>query len=75
MDHDAICDCLFLPRCETFHDPQIDQERKTSLGFGCREQSDVYRARHCRRFACAYLSMVVTDAMGSHPAKPAGEEP
>jgi hypothetical protein len=66
MDHEAICDCQFRGHCPTFGDPLVDDERKGPAGFGCRSQSDRYRGRHCRTFACAYLSMVVSDAL-RHP--------
>ena len=67
MDHEAICDCPFMDHCETFGDPLIDKVRKGPDGLGCRDQNDIYRGRHCRTFACAYLSMVVSDVL-KHPA-------
>jgi len=62
MDHEAICDCPFRERCATFNDPLIDEARKGPLALGCRGQNDIYRAKHCRTFACAYLSAVVSEA-------------
>lgn len=52
--------------CATFNDPLIDEARKLSLG--CRGRSDFYRSEHCRTFACAYLSMVVSDVLRRRPA-------
>jgi len=72
MDHEAICDCPFLARCETFADPLIDQRRKGPEGLGCQGQNDRYRGKHCKTFACAYLSMVLTDALKPTPTRPAG---
>ena len=63
MDHEAICDCAFKGRCATFNDPLIDAPRKGPSGLGCRGQTDHHRARHCRTFACSYLSLVFSDAM------------
>ncbi len=67
MDHDAICDCAFSDRCTTFNDPLIDDSQKWPDGRGCRQQSDVYRNKHCRNFRCSYLCLVLTDAL-KHPA-------
>lgn len=67
VDHETVCDCRFADKCETFKDSLIDDERKGPEGFGCREQHDLYRGKHCRTFACAYLSLVLTDAV-KHPA-------
>ncbi|MGB2819450.1 MAG: hypothetical protein WBF17_00610 [Phycisphaerae bacterium] len=76
MDHDAVCDCHFRGHCDTFNDPLIDDARKGPTGLGCRQQSDVYRGRHCRPFACAYLSMVLTDALKQPlPDSTGGETP
>jgi hypothetical protein len=61
---------MFMRECETFGDRLIDDDKKGPNGFGCREQSDTYRSRHCRTFACAYLSMVITDAL-KQPVAPA----
>ena len=67
MDHEVICSCQFMDQCQTFNDSLIGEERKGPSGFGCRSQSDFYRGKHCRTFACAYLSIVLSDAM-RHPA-------
>ena len=63
MDHQAICDCGFRGHCETYNDSLIDDARKGPGGLGCREQSDIYRGKHCRTFACSYLSMVISDGL------------
>ena len=70
MDHEAICDCAFRDRCETFSDPLIDGRRKGPEGFGCVQQSDVHRGKHCRTFGCAYLSMVLSDALTPRQGRP-----
>ena len=67
VDHETICNCRFMDRCETFNDPLIDEARKGPGGSGCRGRDDFYRGRHCRTFACAYLSVVISDAV-RHPA-------
>lgn len=73
MDHEALCDCQFVDTCPTFADKLIREARKGPDGLGCRERNDHYRARHCRTFACAYLSAVVSDVL-RHPAPgPAAE--
>jgi hypothetical protein len=74
MDHEAMCDCLFKGRCATFNDPLIDEARKGPDGLGCRQQSDLYRGRHCHTFACAYLTMVFTDALKQPPPDSTGGE-
>ncbi len=63
MGHENICDCPFKDHCAAFDDPLIDDDRKGSNGLGCRGQNDIYRGKHCRKFACAYLSMVVSDGL------------
>ncbi len=63
MDHESICNCQFREHCETFIDPLIDKARKGPTGLGCREQNDLYRAKHCHTFSCAYLSLVLSDAL------------
>ena len=73
MDHEAICDCPFMARCETHADPLIGEKRKGPDGLGCQGQSDTYRGKHCRSFACAYLSIVVADALKTTPRRPAGQ--
>ncbi|HUS91516.1 MAG TPA: hypothetical protein VM695_06675 [Phycisphaerae bacterium] len=61
--HEAICECAFTARCTTFDDPLIDEARKGPTGLGCHQQSDVYRAQHCKPFACKYLTVVFHDAL------------
>jgi len=73
MDHEAVCDCQFAEHCQTFNDPLIDEARKGPEGLGCRGQNDIHRGKHCRTFACAYLSLVVTDALKQPAVKPARE--
>ena len=63
MDHEAICECLFAARCATCADPLIDEARKGPTGLGCHQQSDVYRSKHCKPFACKYLTVVFDDAL------------
>jgi len=66
MDHEDVRDCPFMRNCATFADPLIDEARKGPGGLGCRNQSDTYRGKHCKAFACSYLSMVVSDVL-KHP--------
>ena len=73
MDHEAICDCHFRQRCETFRDPLIDDDRKGPEGHGCVGQSDLYRGKHCKSFTCSYLTMVLTDALKQPLPDPAHE--
>lgn len=61
MEHDRICDCQFRARCSTFNDSWIEARRKGAEGLGCQNQSDEYRAHHCKAFQCSYLTMVVAD--------------
>ena len=63
MDHEALCDCPFVDRCSTFSDPLIDRVRKGPEGFGCHDQNDHHRGRHCRTFRCSYLTLLVADAL------------
>ena len=63
MDHERICDCAFASRCESFKDRLIDESRKGPDGLGCRAQSDVYRAKHCKTFRCVYLCAVISDGL------------
>ena len=71
MDHEAICDCQFRDTCATFNDSLIEEARKGPSGLGCRGQSDVHRGKHCRTFACAYLSVVISDALRQPVPPPA----
>jgi len=59
MGHEEICDCCFIRHCATFDDLLIDDARKGPEGLGCRQQSDVYRAKHCHVFRCMYMSVVI----------------
>jgi len=69
MSHEAVCDCQFMDHCATFNDSLVDELRKGPAGLGCRGQDDIYRSKHCRTFACSYLSMVVSDVLrGPAPA-------
>jgi len=63
VDRERVCDCQFKAACQTFNDPLIDERRKGLDGFGCVQQTDHYRGKHCRVFRCAYLAAVVSDAM------------
>ncbi len=63
MDHEAVCGCGFVETCQTHADALIDPSRKTRLGFGCEEQTDQYRSRHCKAFSCRYLSMLLSDIL------------
>jgi hypothetical protein len=63
MDRQTICDCCFKDHCQTFSDPLIEQARKGAAGLGCRGQNDLHRARHCRTFRCASLSLVLNDLL------------
>ena len=63
MDHEEISDCPFKDHCAAFSDPLIGDNRKGPSGLGCQGQNDIYRGRHCRKFACAYLSVVISDQM------------
>lgn len=73
MDHETMCDCPFADHCQTYADPLIDKTRKGPTGFGCRGQNDIYRGKHCHVFACAYLSMVVSDVLKHQAPAPAPE--
>ena len=72
MDHEGICDCRFLARCATHDDPLIAASRKGPNGFGCRQQSDVHRAKHCKAFACSYLTVLLSDIV-KHPGSDTGQ--
>ncbi len=74
MDHEVLCDCPFMDGCATFNDPLISKDQKDPQGLGCRQQTDIYRGKHCRTFACAYLSMVVSDAFRQPMPKTASKE-
>jgi len=64
MDHEAICDCPFKDTCQTFRDPMVASCEKGPAGRGCEGVNDIHRRRHCRAFACKYLSIVLSDMMG-----------
>lgn len=70
MDHEEISDCVFKDHCATFSDSLIGDNRKGPSGLGCRGQNDIYRGKHCRKFTCAYLSVVISDQMGQVGAMP-----
>lgn len=70
MDHEEISDCPFKDHCAAFNDSLIADNRKGPGGLGCRGQNDIYRGKHCRKFACAYLSMVVSDGLKPPRAVP-----
>ena len=75
VDHEAICDCPFMDHCQTYTDPLIGKGRKGPEGMGCHVQNDVYRGKHCRKFALTYLTMVLEDAakhLPSHANQPTG---
>ncbi len=63
MDRERVCDCQFKDTCQTFNDPLIAAKQKTADGHGCVGQTDYYRGSHCRVFSCAYLTVVVSDAL------------
>jgi len=67
MDHEAKCDCQFLETCPTFEDRMVSGRMKGPTGLGCTGQTDVYRGKHCRTFACAYLSIAVSNALRQPP--------
>ncbi len=71
MDKEETYDCPFILQCETFGDPLIAGTRKGRDGLGCRAQTNTYRGRHCKTFACAYLSAVLADALNLHLGHPA----
>jgi len=73
MGHDDLHDCPFMGECATFADALIDEMRKGPGGLGCRGQSDIYRGKHCKAFACSYLSMVISDVL-RHPGAAATRE-
>lgn len=72
MEHETICDCPFSGRCATCADPLIDKARKGPAGLGCRQQSNFYRAKHCKPFACKYLTVVFHDALHQPAAAEGG---
>ena len=68
MDHEIVCDCLFISTCETYADEMVTDARKASTGMGCTQTNDIHRRQHCKTFACRYLSMVMADMIGHrHP--------
>lgn len=67
MDHEAIRDCPFRDRCQTYKDTLVPRSRKGPNGLGCAGRSDIYRGKHCNTFTCAYLSMVVSGMIFHKP--------
>lgn len=67
MDHEAICDCPFMDRCQTYADPLVGRSRKGPSGLGCTGRNDLYRRQHCKTFGCAYLSMVLSGLISHRP--------
>jgi len=55
-----------MEECSTYNDPLISRSRKGPKGFGCVGRNDVHRSKHCKSFACKYLSVMLTDML--HPA-------
>jgi len=72
MDHEAVCDCPFKAKCQTYNDPLIHRLRKGPHGLGCVGRNDVYRGKHCKTFACGYLSMVLSEMLTRKPAARTG---
>jgi len=60
-------DCRFLAECLTYRDPLVPRRLKGSAGHGCTGQTDTYRKRHCKTFACKMLSCL----LGALLARPA----
>ena len=58
-----IADCRFLAGCETFNDPLVCRMAKGDTGHGCAAQTDTYRKKHCKGFACKLLTGILREAL------------
>ena len=63
MQYEKVRNCPFAGKCATYCDPLVDDARKGADGLGCVGRSDVYRSRHCKGFACKYLSVVLSEVV------------
>ena len=54
-DGNGVADCRFLAGCQTYNDPLVPAWTKGPAGRGCVAQTDAYRRRHCKTFACQHL--------------------
>ena len=68
MDHETVCNCPFMDTCETYADPLVAEARKGPEGRGCTGANDEHRRKHCKPFACRYLSMILSGMFHGSPA-------
>jgi len=60
---DVVGDCRFLQDCATYSDPLVSRTSKIATGRGCLGQTDTYRKKHCRAFACKLFCGMLKDAL------------
>ena len=58
-----VTDCRFRDGCDTYGDPLIDRAAKGQHGRGCLAQTDIYRKKHCKAFACKLLCCILREAV------------
>jgi len=66
---DVVGDCPFLCECSTFGDRLVPASAKGPTGRGCRGQTDAYRKKHCKAFACRTLCETFRQALASLKAR------
>ena len=59
----AVGTCPYTGHCAAYADEMIDASRKGRAGFGCHEQTDDYRARHCKFFRANRLAAVLAETL------------